>query len=131
MLYNPWQHAKALSMRIIERDFTDDNILGLYLGKGAIALNSSMTYPVARCILAHEIVHAEKHHEPGTGNQHPAWVAYIERECDRIAALRLITADDLQRLSDCPACERGGVIADELMVTENVLALRFRLADGL
>lgn len=25
----------------------------------------------------------------------------------------------------------GGVIADELMVTENVLALRLRLADGL
>lgn len=46
MLYNPWQHAKALGMRIIERDFTDDNILGLYLGKGAIALNSSMTYQV-------------------------------------------------------------------------------------
>lgn len=130
MLYNPWIHADELGMRVLTQEPGDD-ILGLYLGRGVIMLSPRLAYPAARCILAHEIVHAEAGHEPGTGNMHPAAVSATERECDRIATNRLIDPCALKNLHTGRGNNNLEDLAAELGVTLNVLKLSMKLNSGI
>lgn len=82
-----------------------------------IALNRTMDATERRCVLAHELAHWERGPVPCT----PWLAAKEEATCDLIAARRLIPLD---ALADLAWCDNLGQAAEELDVTEDVLACR-------
>lgn len=115
MIYNPWEHADQLGLRVIEGDPGQGN-RGLWAGNGLIILQPHQTQLKARCTLSHEIVHAQ--YDPPLIPHHLSPKA--EARADRIAAQRLINADEYLRLAriyrDNPA-----QLAYELSVTPKIL----------
>lgn len=115
MLYNPWEHADQLGLRVIEGDPGEGN-RGLWAGNHTIILKPQLTTLQARCTLAHEIVHAQ--YDPPLIPHHLSPKA--EARADRIAAQRLINSDEYLRLAriyrDNPA-----QLAYELGVTPKIL----------
>lgn len=92
--YDPHTHAAALRLRV---DYGDPGPgrNGLYT-QGRIILRPGLTRRVERCVLAHEIVHAEYDDRP---TPDPVWHAKREHRADRIAAHRLIHPNDLAQAS--------------------------------
>lgn len=121
MIYNPWEHADQLGLRVIEGDPGTGN-RGLWAGNGLIILKPHQTQLKARCTLSHEIVHAQ--YDPPLIPHHLSPKA--EARADRIAAHRLITPDDYARLvkiyPDNPA-----QLAFELGVTPKILTAYLRI----
>lgn len=115
---NPWR---------ILRDHTDvtlriaklpEGLLGVTLHKSrTIALNQTMDATERRCVLAHELAHWERGPVPCT----PWLAAKEETACDVIAARRLVPIDALAGIA---WCDNPGQAAEELDVTEDVLACR-------
>ena len=89
--YDPWAHARELGLRVLWGD-PGDGLLGLYdHDTRIIVLREGMSQMQSRCVLAHEIVHAE-HGDMPLKDADPIWCAQREQRCDEVAAGRLIDA---------------------------------------
>lgn len=117
--YDPHIDAENKGIRIIYKD-PGANRLGLYVGTihGApiILLKPGMSARIERCVLAHEIVHAEHDDQP---TYDLVWHAKRENRCDRIAAQRLIDPKKLQQV--VAQYDDPGQWASELDVTGWIL----------
>jgi hypothetical protein len=107
--YDPWNHAHDLGVNV-EWGETHGN-LGLWDGH-TIRLAPDLNRREERCVLAHEIVHAEFEDEPTSDH---FWHARREARCDRLAATRLICPNRLLELA--ATTEDMGIWALELGVT--------------
>jgi len=116
--YVPRQHAADLGVPIIDYPLRAD--FGRYVPQlGAILIKPRMRAALERSVIAHELVHAERH-ESATGV--PLLDLRMERNADRVASLRLIDEDellDLMRWTTDP-----GRWAVELSVTADILEAR-------
>lgn len=116
--YVPRDHAAELGVPIIDYPLRAD--FGRYVPQlGAILIKPRMRAALERSVIAHELVHAERH-ECQTGV--PLLDLRMERNADRVASLRLIDEDellDLMRWSADP-----GRWAIELGVTAELLEAR-------
>ena len=116
--YVPRQHAADLGVPIIDYPLRAD--FGRYVPQlGAILIKPRMRAALERSVIAHELVHAERH-ESATGV--PLLDLRMERNADRVASLRLIDEDellDLMRWTTDP-----GRWAVELSVTADLLEAR-------
>ncbi|ROS52966.1 ImmA/IrrE family metallo-endopeptidase [Frigoribacterium sp. PhB24] len=116
--YVPRQHAADLGVPIIDYPLRAD--FGRYVPQlGAILIKPRMRAALERSVIAHELVHAERH-ECATGV--PLLDLRMERNADRVASLRLIDEDellDLMRWTTDP-----GRWAVELSVTADLLEAR-------
>lgn len=116
--YVPREHAAELGVPIIDYPLRAD--FGRYVPQlGAILIKPRMRAALERSVIAHELVHAERH-ESATGV--PLLDLRMERNADRVASLRLIDEDellDLMRWSTDP-----GRWAVELSVTADLLEAR-------
>jgi Zn-dependent peptidase ImmA (M78 family) len=116
--YVPRDHAAELGVPIIDYPLRAD--FGRYVPQlGAILIKPRMRAALERSVIAHELVHAERH-ECQTGV--PLLDLRMERNADRVASLRLIDEDellDLMRWSTDP-----GRWAIELGVTADLLVAR-------
>ena len=116
--YVPRQHAADLGVPIIDYPLRAD--FGRYVPQlGAILIKPRMRAALERSVIAHELVHAERH-ESATGV--PLLDLRMERNADRVATLRLIDEDellDLMRWTTDP-----GRWAVELSVTADLLEAR-------
>lgn len=84
-MYNPYQHASELGITVKWAKL-DKGVQGFYEhAKNTIWLSVALTFREARCVLAHEIVHAEFEDEKPGGQDEK-----VELRCDKIAASRLI-----------------------------------------
>lgn len=116
MTYDPFVHAESLGVSI-SYEVTPARKSGFYLhGERRIVLSSGLSGREARCVLAHEVVHAECGHLP-VADLPVHWKR--ERHCDVVAAHRLIDYDDLMaavRVSGDPGewCAMLNVTADLL-----------------
>ena len=117
-MYVPRDHAAELGVPIIDYPLRAD--FGRYVTQlGAILIKPRMRAALERSVIAHELVHAERH-ECQTGV--PLLDLRMERNADRVASLRLIDEDellDLMRWSTDP-----GRWAIELGVTADLLEAR-------
>lgn len=113
--YEPHIDADNKGIRVIYKD-PGVNRLGLYIGKinglPTILLKPGMSARIERCVLAHEIVHAEHDDQPTPDS---VWHAKRENRCDRIAAERLIDPVKLQQVA--AQYDDPGQWAAELNVT--------------
>lgn len=89
MRYDPWAHAEELELPV--HHIPDLVQHGLW-HRGMILIREGLPRRVARCVLAHEIVHAEHDDQP---TRDCLVHTKQERRADRIAAQRLVTDDDL------------------------------------
>jgi len=116
--YVPREHAADLGVPIIDYPLRAD--FGRYVPQlGAILIKPRMRAALERSVIAHELVHAERH-ESATGV--PLLDLRMERNADRVASLRLIDEDellDLMRWTTDP-----GRWAVELSVTADLLEAR-------
>jgi len=116
--YVPREHAAELGVPIIDYPLRAD--FGRYVPQlGAILIKPRMRAALERSVIAHELVHAERH-ESATGV--PLLDLRMERNADRVASLRLIDEDellDLMRWTTDP-----GRWAVELSVTADLLEAR-------
>jgi Zn-dependent peptidase ImmA (M78 family) len=116
--YVPREHAADLGVPIIDYPLRAD--FGRYVPQlGAILIKPRMRVALERSVIAHELVHAERH-ESATGI--PLLDLRMERNADRVASLRLIDEDellDLMRWTTDP-----GRWAVELSVTADLLEAR-------
>lgn len=121
--YVPREHAAELGVPIIDYPLRAD--FGRYVPQlGAILIKPRMRAALERSVIAHELVHAERH-ESATGV--PLLDLRMERNADRVASLRLIDEDellDLMRWSTDP-----GRWAVELSVTADLLEARVSQLD--
>lgn len=108
--YNPWDHAHRLDIPVLWGN-PGCGHLGLWTGSHII-LDAEMRSREARCVLAHEIVHAEFEDHPTADH---IWHARREARCNRIAAARLINPNRLLELA--ATTEDMGIWALELGVT--------------
>lgn len=86
-LYDPWMHADHLGVAVVEDRLRGD-LWGEYRHRdGLIVLRRGMTRREARCVLAHEIMHA-------VAGDTPTRLGYLhrarERRADLSAALLLV-----------------------------------------
>lgn len=115
---NPWRMLRDFEEVRLRFSNLPDGILGATLhGRKAILLDKRMPYVQRRCVLAHELAHWERGPVPCV----PVLAAREEAACDLIAARRLIPLD---ALADLAWCDNLGQAAEELDVTEDVLACR-------
>lgn len=92
-MYNPYQHAAELGVTV-RWGSLGANVQGFYdHAANTIWLNEALGFREARCVLAHEIVHAEF---AGTGQE--ADKESVELRCDKIAASRLIYIPQLMQV---------------------------------
>lgn len=117
--YDPHIDAEIKGIHITYKD-PGANRLGLYIGtiNGTpfIMLKPGMSARVERCVLAHEIIHAEHDDQPTCD---PVWNVKRENRCDRIAAQRLIDPKKLQQV--VAQYDDPGQWANELDVTGWIL----------
>ena len=116
--YDPREHASDLGVPILDYPLRAD--FGRYIPQlRAILIKPRMRAALERSVIAHELVHAERH-ESFTGV--PLLDLRMERNADRVASLRLIDEAellDLMRWSSDP-----GRWAVELGVTADLLEAR-------
>lgn len=94
-MYNPFTHADDIGLHVIYGE-PGEGLAGRYDHPTRTAIiRDGMSYRAQRSTLAHEIVHAE-HGDQDTHDD--VWHAKREKRCDQIAAHRLITPDDLERM---------------------------------
>ncbi len=87
-MYNPYQHAYELGITVAWGELRP-GIRGYYdHATKTIWLSKYLSDRVARCTLAHEIVHAE--YEDEMDGLSESWRAKIEKRCDSMAAKRLV-----------------------------------------
>ena len=131
MRWNPWQVLR-------EHDEIEVEWRAPFVGldgaswpdrSGAVVmLRRGLTQVERRCALAHELAHVER----GGGSEHPDPVVRRREEArvDRIAAARLVPADELAawlaRRGDEPTTARD--VADEWRVTTEYAALALDVA---
>ncbi|ROP78288.1 uncharacterized protein DUF955 [Frigoribacterium sp. PhB107] len=123
-LYVPRDHAAELGVPIIDYPLRAD--FGRYVPQlGAILIKPRMRAALERSVIAHELVHAERH-ESQTGV--PLLDLRMERRADRVASLRLIDEDELLDLMQwTPDPGRWAV---ELSVTADILRARVAQLPG-
>lgn len=93
--YDPWEHAHRLELVVHRGTLSSPDHDGEYYDRERLVmLRRGLTWRQERCVLAHEIVHAEYRDRPTTD---PHVHAKREARCDRIAAHRLIHPEQLQR----------------------------------
>lgn len=125
--YDPWRHLALMTHVAF-------GVRRLPHGHGwwlrdvpGIALDDRLGRIRRRCVLAHELVHAE-HDDPNCATQGPDGVRiarWIERRAERTAARRLIDLDELaEAIAWAPLCPEQ--VADQLDVTTDVLLVRLR-----
>lgn len=108
--YAPARHALQLGVPVITR--SDLHHEGLYSARlHAIFLRAGLTAIEERCVLAHEIVHAEHRDEGST--------RAIEERADRIASERLISLEELWAAQQ--ECTDLAAIAADFDVTEHMM----------
>lgn len=91
-MYNPYQHASELGVAVKWGNL-GETVQGFYdHQQNTIWLSEALGFREARCVLAHEIVHAEF---TDTGLE--ADKASVELRCDKIAASRLIYIPQLMK----------------------------------
>lgn len=91
-MYNPYQHAAELGVQV-RWAVLDKRVQGFYEhDEQTIWLSESLTFREARCVLAHEIVHAEFADQGASAASEK-----VELRCDKIAASRLIYIPQLIR----------------------------------
>lgn len=112
--YDPWLHVDYMNIPVEWGDPGGDG-LGLWTGH-SIILDAGLRAREARCVLAHEIVHAEFEDEPTRDH---VWDARRETRCNRIAAERLINPIRLKELA--ATTDDIGIWAIELNVTGWIL----------
>lgn len=108
--YDPWEHAAALGIDVIERPLTDVNELWIP-DLRLIVLKSSMRPAHLRNALAHGVAHAALGHRDDRPKH--------EWQADRYAASRLIDPAELRRVTAW--AHDPGQIATELGVTRRLL----------
>lgn len=95
-----------------------NNLRGYYdNATRTIWLREDLSVRVAHCVLAHEIVHAE--FEDDLEGISEAWVAKIEKRCDKIAAKRLVVWPQL--MESIKAYDDPAVWCSEMSVMPWVL----------
>lgn len=111
MEYKPWIHAEELEVSVQHRHLPGE-LLGRYVhSERTILLKPNLSALAERCVLAHELVHAEYGDEDTRDRlrwQRQEWRA------DRIAARRLIHMDDYIRA--CSIRSHPRLVAMELNV---------------
>jgi hypothetical protein len=125
MRWNPWRALRQLDH--VELVFADlDGELGLWLAGpdgDRIVIDARLDRRARRCVLAHELVHAER--RIGFGAASAATMAREEETVRREVARRLVPAAELRAFVDA-RCSVAGValeaIADEFDVTLDVAA---------
>jgi len=88
---------------------------------GTIFIDPQLTASETKCALMHELIHLELGH----GGCQPA---SVEREVQLMAARRLVTFEDLQRVAGWS--RNPSEMAEELGVTEQVVMDRIATLDG-
>ena len=88
---------------------------------GTIYIDPKLTAAETRCALMHELIHLELGH---CGCQ----PSLVEREVQLMAARRLVSFEDLQRVAGWS--RNPSEMADELGVTEQVVVDRMATLDG-
>lgn len=115
---NPWRMLREYADVTLRIAPLPEGLLGVTLHRQhLITLNRTMDATERRCVLAHELAHWERGPVPCI----PVLAAREEATCDLIAARRLIPLD---ALADLAWCDNLGQAAEELDVTEDVLACR-------
>lgn len=108
--YDPWEHAAALGISVIERPLEDVHELW-FPDLMLIVLKSGMRPAHLRNALAHGVAHAALGHRDDRPKH--------ERQADRFAARQLIDAEELRRITAW-AHDPGQVVA-ELGITRRLL----------
>jgi Zn-dependent peptidase ImmA (M78 family) len=112
MTYNPWDHAEQLGLTVIERPIRTAN--GLWVpDHQLIVLKTGMKMRHKRCVLAHEIGHADLGHRDDRPKH--------EVQANRYAAERLINHDHLLQLAEW--IDNPHHLALELEVTHQLLRI--------
>ena len=116
--YDPREHASDLGVPIIDYPLRAD--FGRYVpALRAILIKPRMRVALERSVIAHELVHAERH-ESATGV--PLLDLRMERNADRVASLRLI--DDAELIDLMRWSHDPGRWAVELGVTADIIEAR-------
>ncbi|GAA3581309.1 hypothetical protein GCM10022198_00540 [Klugiella xanthotipulae] len=109
-LYDPWEHAASLGITVVYYPLRTSK--GMWVPeRRMIFLRSQQRAFVERCVLAHELAHAENGDPTG---HHPRY----EARANRIAAERLINPRDLSEL--VRVYSDGDQICRELGVTREL-----------
>lgn len=108
--YDPWEHAAALGIRVIQRPLTNVHELWLPTMR-LIVLKASMRPGNLRVALAHGVAHAALGHFDDRPKH--------EQQADRYAAWHLIDPAELRRASAW--ARDAGQLAAELGVTRRML----------
>jgi Zn-dependent peptidase ImmA (M78 family) len=122
-MYHPWRHLDLLGLDVAYADLGED--AGCWdPDQQLIWLDRQLTQAQRRTTLAHELVHAERDHEPCCTDWHER---KQERTAEQEAARRLIHLDDLM---DALAWSRHlREVADELNVDMAILTARIEMLD--
>jgi Zn-dependent peptidase ImmA (M78 family) len=116
--FNPWRELAAHPDVLLDIAHLKRGRLGVtWHRQRVIQLDDGLDRVERRCVLAHELAHWERGPVPCI----PVLAAREEATCDLIAARRLIPLD---ALADLAWCDNLGQAAEELDVTEDVLACR-------
>ncbi len=119
MIYSPWQELAARPHLTLEwADRLPSRVLGHYVhARGLIRLRAGMARHQARCVLAHELRHAEY------GDEWPS--TFHEKRADLEAARLLI---DPHALADAAVIHARHLpaMARELRVTKKMLEVRIQ-----
>nr|DAT36523.1 MAG TPA: Ribosomal silencing factor during starvation [Caudoviricetes sp.] len=119
--YDPWAHARELGLRVLWGD-PGDGLLGLYdHDTRIIVLREGMSQMQSRCVLAHEIVHAE-HGDMPLKDADPIWCAQREQRCEEKQGTDLFAVD---------ASDAMGLIDGFLVVSAHNERLVNAVADGI
>jgi len=116
--YNPWDHADALGITVIERRLTTANELWVP-DLNTIFLQSSLRALHKRTALAHGIAHAELGHRDSRPKH--------EHQADRYSSLYLIEPREFRDIARWARDDRG-IICAELGITTRVLDAYLRPA---
>lgn len=109
--YDPWQHAQALGITVIERRLTTANELWVP-DLNTLFLQSTLRAVHKRTALAHGIAHSELGHRDSRPKH--------EHQADRYSALYLIDPAEFRDVARWAQDDKG-IICTELGVTTRVL----------
>lgn len=101
MAYDPWQHLHDLACADLTLEVSlhalPDGYLGYYhRPSNTIHLDNRLTPVEARCTLAHELVHYERHDDPRVWRRAGLTEDLVEEIVSNLAAIRLITTRALR-----------------------------------